>query len=402
MKRETARLALRCLLAGILILMFAGTVHAATRFKVLHYFLNHPASHPVAALVADSAGNLYGTASSSSVFCGCGTVFKLTREPRGKWKYSTLHVFHGPDGEAPSGSLIFDSAGNLFGTTERGGAHGNGTVFELSPSGDKWKETVLHSFGGTSDDVTAPLGAVIFDAAGNLYGTATFGGTSFSQGGIFELKRSGNKWKETVIYNFSGFKDGGDPMGDLTWDSAGNLYGTAYDGGSGYDEGVVFELTPSANGNWVETVLYTFTGSNDGANPTSGLIFDNAGNLYGTASSSDGFGTAFELTPSTVGWTFKTLHDFGNEDGATPLGGLALDRAGNLYGTTQEGGAYGNGVIFRLSHSGDSWTETVLRSFGYSEAHDPSAGLIDFHGVFYGTTGFDGIRGYGAVFAIQP
>jgi uncharacterized repeat protein (TIGR03803 family) len=368
---------------------------------VLHYFRNQPASHPIAALVSDAAGNLYGTASSSSAFCGCGTVFKLTRQPGGKWEYGTLHEFHGPDGEAPSGSLILDSAGNLYGTTERGGAHGKGTVFELSPSGDKWKEKVLHSFGSNSNDVSAPLAAVTFDAAGNLYGTASFGGTSFSQGGIFELKHSGDKWKEKVIYNFTGFKDGGAPMGDLIWDSAGNLYGTASDGGLGFDDGVVFELT-SSGGNWTETVLYTFVGSNDGSFPTAGLIFDKAGNLYGTASSSDAFGTVFELSPTTGGWSFQTLHDFMNEDGATPLGGLAFDKAGNLYGTTQDGGVNHNGVIFKLAPTGTSWTETVLRSFSSTEAHSPAAGLINFKGIFYGTTGFDGIRGLGAVFAMQP
>src|SRR5262252_4294490 len=169
MKRETARLASGfCLLVAVTAtLAFAITAQATTRFKVLHYFRNQPASHPMAALVSDAAGNLYGTASSSSAVCGCGAGFKLTRQPGGKWEYSTLHEFHGPDGEAPSGSLILDSAGNLFGTTERGGAHGKGTVFELSPSGDKWKEKVLHSFGSNSNDVSAPLAAVTFDAAGN-------------------------------------------------------------------------------------------------------------------------------------------------------------------------------------------------------------------------------------------
>jgi uncharacterized repeat protein (TIGR03803 family) len=404
MKRESVHAALKCALAAIVVaLILADPAQAANNYKILHNFLNNPASHPEAALVADSAGNLYGTAAASSGYCGCGAVFKLTHESNGRWSYSVIHRFKGPDGHNPLGSLILDSSGNLYGTTERGGTYDDGTVFELSPSGSRWKEKVLYSFGGTSNDVSAPLAAVISDTSGNLYGTASFGGTRFSQGGVFELKRSGKKWKESVIYNFMGASDGGDPMGDLIWDSVGNLYGTTYDGGAGSDKGVVFELTPSGNGDWTETVLWTFFGSNDGAYPTSGLIFDQAGNLYGTASSSDAFGTVFEVTPSNGGWTFNTLHDFENGDGAMPLGGVILDSAGNLYGTTQEGGDHFDGVIFKLSQSGNTWTETVLHSFGPTEGNEPSAGLItDSHGVLYGTAGFGGKNGYGDVFTIAP
>ncbi len=404
MKWESVRPALSYALVAIAAtLMLAQPAQAARKYHVLHKFLNNPASHPEAALVADSAGNLYGTTVASSGPGSSGTVFMLTPASNGKWSYSVLHQFNGTDGQFPLGSVILDASGNLYGTTERGGAYGLGTVFELSPSGSRWKEKILYSFGATSDDVSAPLAAVTFDSNGNLYGTGSFGGTRFSQGGVFELKPSGKKWKESVIYNFTGGADGGAPMGDLIWDSAGNLYGTASDGGAGYDDGVVFELTPSTNGNWTETVLWTFFDSNDGAFPTSGLIFDKSGNLYGTASSSDAFGTVFELTPSNGSWNFTTLHDFMNGDGATPLGGVIFDSAGNLYGTTEEGGDHFVGVIFKLSQSGGTWAETVLHSFGPTEGNAPLAGLITGpQGLLYGTAGFGGGNGYGSVFAIAP
>jgi len=213
-------------------LLFVGGARAANKFEVLHEFLDRPGMDPSAALVADSAGNLYGTTLLSiGQGCGeeCGVVFELARSG-GHWTYNVIHRFSGPDGEQPTAALIVDSAGNLYGTTEIGGANGLGTVFEVSPSGTKWKEKVLHSFGG-SDDLSSPNSALTMDASGNLYGTSVSGGT-LGRGGVFELKPSGGGWQEAIVYDFSGGADGFGPSGGpLVWDSAGNLYGTTNGGG---------------------------------------------------------------------------------------------------------------------------------------------------------------------------
>jgi len=385
-----------------LMLMFVSSAQAANKYKVLHHFLNNPASHPETALVADPAGNLYGTTRFSSGKCDCGAIFKLTRQSGGKWTYSVIHLFKGPDGAAPMGSLVFDSAGNLYGTTQNGGTYDNGVAFELSPSANQWKEKVLYSFGVTSDDLQAPQGAVSFDTSGNLYGTASSGGAYLVQGGIFELKRSGSRWKEIAIYGFTGGPDGGDPMGNLVWDPVGNLYGTTFSGGHGF--GLVFELSPSSDGTWTESVLYTFARANDGCCPTSGVIRDPAGNLYGTSpESSGGSGTVYELTSSMGNWSFSLLHTFLGADGATPHAGLTLDSTGNLFGTTEQGGAHDDGVVFKLSQSGNSWTEDVIYSFDVLHGVPPSGELIlDQQGAIYGTAGFGGVNGSGVVFSITP
>jgi uncharacterized repeat protein (TIGR03803 family) len=392
-------------------LILAGSAQATSKFQVSHHFANAPGSTPVAALVADAAGNFYGTTkySGNNVCDGnaCGVVFEISPKSGGGWTYHVIHEFDGPHGSTPEAGLIFDSSGNLYGTTYAGGAYGSGTVFELSPSGDKWTETVLHSFSSQNNDVYLPRGSLTLDGSGNLYGTGSVGGTSVTYGGVFELKRSGTKWQEKVIHNFTG-SDGGIPAANLIWDSAGNLYGTTFGGGStncSYPGcGVVFELTRSSSGNWTETVLYGFGGVDDGFQPLSGLIFDTAGNLYGTTYSGS---NVFELTPSTSGWVFKVLHTFGGSDGDLPAAGVVLDSAGNLYGTTLEGGSFGVGVVFELVQSGDSWTETVLHSFNMEAGGYPAAAVILNQGVLYGTAEAGGLgypenSGYGIVFSITP
>ena len=392
-------------------MLLAGGAQAANQFKLLHTFQDKPAKFPDAALVADSAGNLYGTTTNGLNQCGtpqhCGVVFKLTQDSGGKWAYSILHVFKGPDGGSPLGRLIFDSSGNLYGTTEQGGAYNEGTVFELSPAGDKWNEKVLHSFGG-GNDLNTPFAAVTFDANGNLYGTASGGGTS-RKGGVFELKQSGGEWHERVIHRFTG-SDGSGPTCDLLWDSAGNLYGTTQNGGTSIF-GVVFELMPSSGGNWTESVLYHFTGASDGAFPAAGLIFDAAGNLYGTTQecTQECDGTVFQLTPSMGKWTFAVLHAFKGPDGALPYAGLVSDANGNFYGTTTQGGKNQQGTVFRLSLSGGEWKETVLHSFvtfGGKGGNEPFGGLIfGPMGNLYGTAdsgGTGGVSGWGVVFSLVP
>jgi uncharacterized repeat protein (TIGR03803 family) len=398
----------RSVAAVAVILVFATSASAAHQYKILHDFLAKPASAPFGSMVADAAGNLYGVASNyRSPTCGssqhCGAVFKLTSGSGGKWTYSILHVFKGSDGDTPYGTLVFDSAGNLYGTTFQGGAYNLGTVFELSPKGDTWSETVLYSFGtSSSNDVQLPWAGVTFDAKGNLYGTAGSGGGTTYSGGVFELKPSGNGWQESVLYSFNGY-DGSVPKSNVVFDSAGNLYSTTAGGGN-LDDGVVFELTPSSDGHWTETVLYSFN-IGPQSQPTSGVIFDAAGNLYGTTAGCGNCnpGAVYELSMLNGTWSINVLHAFNGSDGSIPAGGVIFDSAGNLYGTTAAGGKNGLGEVFKLSQSGGQWTESALHSFAGKDGNEPFAGLILDQGVLYGSTFQGGAGpGYGVVFSIVP
>ena len=255
---------------------------------------------PSAGLVSDSAGNLYGTTSAGGIhdncpyfyYDTCGTVFELSPREDGGWAETVLHSFgNGSDGQTPTGSLIFDAAGNLYGTTNYGGIHGAGTVFELSPrQNGGWTETVLHSFGDGEKDGTYPTAGLIFDAVGNLYGTTWDGGIR-GYGAVFELSPREGGWTETVLYSFGQkyiVSDGQWPETGLVIDAAGNLYGTTINGGIhliGCNPsacGTVFKLSPNEDGGWTETLLHSFGGGTDGKFPGVNLIFDAAGNLYGT------------------------------------------------------------------------------------------------------------------------
>jgi uncharacterized repeat protein (TIGR03803 family) len=357
---------------------------------VLHSFTLPPdGANPTAGLVRDAKGNLYGTtyrggASSS------GTVFKV--DPTGE--ETLLYTFSGgADGKHPNAGLVRDAAGNFYGTTSSGGASGIGTVFKLSKTG---KETVLHSFAGYPTDGASPYAGLILDGAGNLYGTTTSGGAS-DEGTVFKLDSSG---QESVLYSFRGDPDGANPFAALVQDAAGNLYGTTFYGGTyercgGYGCGTVFELKASGK----EEVLFDFT-SMEGSWPYSNLVLDSA-ILYGTteAGGDEGYGTAFSLKAGVV----TVLHSFtgAGGDGESPYAGLIRDAKGNLYGTTSRGGAFGDGMAFKLDKSGN---ETVLYSFtGLPDGAYPLAGLIrDAKGNLYGTTeGGDPWRG-GVVFELSP
>jgi hypothetical protein len=357
---------------------------SAAKEKVLFVFPGGArGGNPSDKLIFDSAGNLYGTTNAGGGFSTncpngwCGAAFELTPTSSGTWKETVLHDFKLGQGSAvPDGGLVFDSAGNLYGTTYYGG-RGNcsercGVVFELTPTSDgKWKESVLYAFSGGADG-GIPIGGVIFDAAGNLYGTAALG-----WGVVFELTpTSRGEWKEKVLY--TGRKDGIHPSDGLLFDAAGNLYGAAFGGGGNCSGGcgAVFQLVPRSNGKWREKVLHAFSGMNDGGYPNGGLILDSAGNLYGTTNLGGnrgdcqgfGCGVVFRLTPtSNGGWKETVLHTFtGGRDGAGPVY-LTLDAAGNLYGTTRDGGLTNCqycGVAFELTPtSNGEWKETVLHSF---------------------------------------
>ena len=325
---------------------------------------------PDARVIVGPDGSLYGTTEvGGGTDCfggvGCGTVFNLRPKPTAcltgpnscPWTETVLYRFSGgPDGGSPDGDLLFDQAGNIYGTTQYGGANDNGVVYELTPSGGSWTESVLYSFRGGSDG-GVPYAGVIFDQAGNLYGTTRAGGDlgcsfigNYGCGTVFQLTPSGSGWAENVLYNFTGGNDGGLPNAGLISDKSGNLYGATITFGAG-GGGTVFELTPS-NGSWTLKTLHSFTGAPLVANgPHGTLVMDGAGNLYGTTVSGPVYyGTVFELSPSNGGWTYKDLYDFtGGSDGEFPYCNVVIDAKGNLYGTTYGGGSQGVGVVWEIT-----------------------------------------------------
>ncbi|HTR26631.1 MAG TPA: choice-of-anchor tandem repeat GloVer-containing protein [Terriglobales bacterium] len=294
----------------------------------------------------------------------------------------TYNFGAGFDGVNPASRLVFDSAGNAYGTTAAGGDSDLGTIFMVTPAGE---EQVLYSFEGGGDG-SDPHGGVILDSAGNLYGTAVAGGyggicAGDGCGGVFELTNSGGSWALLTLYSFTGGDDGFGPGSPLIWDAAGDLYGTAPDGGK-HGSGVVFELSPTPNG-WVQRVLHAFTGKKDGAVGSLGaLLIDSAGNLYGTSELGGdvGAGAVYQLSPTGSGsWKFTPLYDFkGMPDAANPYGGLTLDDAGNLYGTTYFGGQYGVGTVFQLAHGPNgAWQENILYNFqGGTDGSFPTSTLL--------------------------
>ena len=316
---------------------------------------------------------------------------------------TVLYNFGGQsgDGTNPYAGLVIGKKSNLYGTNWQGGAYGEGTVFELTPTGE---ETVLHSFPSQSGDGAYPYAALIMDAKGNLYGTTVYGGASDS-GTVFKVSppaKKGGAWTETLLYSFgSQSGDGGDPYGGLIMDKEGNLYGTTYFGPGYFDtSGTVFKVTPSGE----ESVLYTFgSQTGDGCNPRAGLIMDKKGNLYGTTyyCGAHGLGTVFKVTPSGEE---SVLYNFGSQpgDGAYPAAGLIMDKKSNLYGTTWYGGALGLGSVFELSAKGE---ETVLYSFTNSDndGYGPYAGLVmDKTGNLYGATSGGSGSNYGVLFELMP
>jgi uncharacterized repeat protein (TIGR03803 family) len=358
-----------------------------------------------------------------------------------EWNEKVLYSFQGgTDGAFPAGDVVFDKQGNLYGATQQGGGTdcspmaACGTVYQLAPpakQGDSWTETVLHVFRGKQhNDGEFPSGGVIADAAGNIYGTSSYGGTGDCillgiKGGcgtVFELSpppTKGGQWTYAILYSFKGGKDGYLPFGDLVFDGKGNLYGATYFGGgkgttcNPYYQycGTVFELSPpkAKGGKWTEKVLHSFAGiskgqqTGDGANPNGSLALDSTGAIFGTTSIGGyncprfqgvGCGMAFELSPPTKtggAWTEKMLHRFtdGN-DGAGPNGGLIFDARGSLYGTAAGGGSQESGVIFRLAQGKQSgrWIETVLYSFqAGNDGGDPQGLVFDSRGNLYCSSG---------------
>jgi uncharacterized repeat protein (TIGR03803 family) len=421
-------LGLRTTIWGLVALL-AFTSAAAAAEKVLHNFGNgYDGIGPqFGNLIFDTAGNLYGVTPTGGS-AGDGAVFQMTPNQDGGWTERVIYNFrYGDDGAEPSGGLVMDGTGNLYGTTMYGSSHNCGTVYELMPNGSGgWTEKQLHLFRRNNADGCRPYAGLIFDTQGNLYGT-TYEGGSLSLGAAFELSPNGSGgWTERVVHNFGMGTDGTNPAAPLTLDSAGNLYGTTVNSGyAGCSCGTVFEMTPNGDGSWTEKTLHSFgIGGVGGAFPYSPVIFDTQGNLYGTTSSGgtvtcgdEGCGTAYELTPNgDGGWTYKTIHNFGlyNGDGTNPIGGLILDSRGNLFGTTVNGGNFecqfttnpGCGTVFQLAPNGSGgWAESKLHNFGIvsSDGNQPFSGLIlDSTGNLYGTTEYGGGNDDGTVFEVTP
>jgi uncharacterized repeat protein (TIGR03803 family) len=409
-----------CMLIAIALLATSACV-AAAQESVLYSFLNNASDGavPQGGLVFDTAGNLYGTTASGGNG-NHGTVFELSPGAGGTWTETVLYRFGGDtngDGADPSGTLLIDAEGNLYGTASAG----NGVIFELlapAEKGGAWTEKVLWAFSGEPDG-QIPEGSLIFDSHGNLYGVTEDGGAT-NNGAVFELSPgSGGAWTEQILYSFAGGNTGDRPQAGLVFDTKGNLYGTTVDGGTG-DVGLVYELSPPTNGGaWTETVVHDFDSLFDGSTPEANLVIDASGNLYGTASQgyySSSFvpydGIAFELSPQSNGtWTESILYAFPNTatDGGSPESNLVFDGQGNLYGTTINGGnadagfTTGGTVYELMPKTGGGWTEKVLHLFAATptDGYETTAGVIfDGNGNLYGTTQAGGTGGVGTVFEI--
>ncbi len=337
------------------------------QYRVLHTFTRGTGDgiFPQGALVLDAQGNLYGTtvyggSGGTNCLYGCGTVYELSPTATGPWNETILYSFkNGFDGFAPNSGVIFDTAGNLYGVTEGGGAGtldpvGVGTVFELTPVAGGWAESILHAFVYNSGDGNYPWGLAL-DASGNLWGVTPLGGScpSGGCGTVYELIRAEN-WKENIVYDFQYGSDGYQPVSTLVFDSAGNIFGTAWLGGGSPDGGLVFELTPTSGGTWTEQILHTFTGAPDGYRPFSGLTFDQDGNLYGTTEGGGApcnCGTVFKMSPGVGGsWTESIVYNFEPtaKDGRLPIGNVIFGPASLLYGVTVNGGPKGAGTVYQV------------------------------------------------------
>ena len=270
------------------------------------------------------------------------------------WDATVIYGFSGgTDGANPRfGDIIFDPAGNIYGTTPGGGNGNHGVVYELTRSGGGWTEHVLYAFSGS--DGSQPFAGIIFDSAGNAYGTTAQGGQN-GFGTVYELSPSGRGWTEKVLYSYQNGSDGSTPIGGLIFDSSGDLYGANDNGGSG-GAGTVFELTPSGGG-WTYHLLNSFTGGAQ-CGPRASLAFDSLGNLLGTTycGGANNQGNVFKLTPSGGSWTYTSLYDFTNgADGAKPISNVIFDSSGDLYGTASLGGNTTNctfigcGVVWEIT-----------------------------------------------------
>ena len=351
-------------------------------FSLLYSFHGKTGANPLAPPIADAQGNLYGTTQDGGAH-GLGTVYEITASG----EETVLHSFKAaPDGNLPLSNLVLDADGNLFGTTTQGGQYGFGTVFEVSAAG---KESVLYSFTGVNGDGRNPVAGLLLANDGSFCGTTQSGG-KFNFGTVFKVDSTG---AETVLYSFKGFpSDGAYPLAGVIADDAGNLYGTTQVGGR-HSDGVVFELAASGK----EKVLYHFTGGRGGAYPFGGVVLDEKGNLFGTtAYGGEGVGMVYKVNSEGVE---NMVYAFNGSNGAYPSAGLVRDAQGNLYGTAEFGGKFGGGIVFEVTHG----TAILLHSFDGGDGKYLLSGLsIDASGNLYGTAPQGGGADQGTAYKLTP
>ncbi len=392
---------LALMLFGLVFSTVSQRAEAQYNFSLLHSFNNTDGASPQDVVTFDSQGNLYGTTSNGGAY-DAGTVFKIDSQGN----FSLLHSFNyndPTDGAFPQASVTVDSQGNLYGTTELGGANdvangGDGTVWKMDPNGHHF--SLLHSF--NFSDVNEPFASVTLDRQGNLYGTTELGG-SYDHGTVYKIDTQGN-FSLLHSFNINDSSDGSYPLASVTLDSQGNLYGTT-SGGGGYGYGTVFKMDSNGN-NFILLHSFTFP---YGAYPQASVTLDSQGNLYGTTSQGSGYGYGTVFKMDTNGNNFILLHSFNiynRSDGATPTSSVTLDSQGNLYGTTELGGANGGGTVFKIVTLGNF---SLLHSFNSSIRTDgwyPYGVALDSQGNLYGTTLYGGAYangnnfGYGTVFEL--
>jgi uncharacterized repeat protein (TIGR03803 family) len=399
---------------ALVLAAFVGACSAADTESVAYNFTGgNDGGTPAAQLVFDGAGNIYGTTVVGGLF-GCGTVFKLGFSGN-QWNETVLYDFDcNGTGKNPYGGVILDTSGNLYGVTVAGGSggicsgDGCGVVYELAKSGDTWSEIVLYNFTG-GDDGFGPGSPLVFDKSGNLYGTAPDGG-AYQAGVVFQLAPNNGQWTQTVIHAFTGGDDGAvGSLGPLLLGADGSLNGATELGGK-YSAGIAFKITPSGN-TWTFTTVYAFQGLPDAGFPYGGLVADPHGRLFGTSyfGGTNGLGSVFEISAGATImtlWKESVLYSFqGTDDASFPTSSLVFDASGNLYGTSSTGGnpSCDCGTIFKLAPSSGGWTESVLHSFGGTDGHSPSYGVTpDGKGNYFGVTPAGGLYGQGVVYQITP
>lgn len=399
MKHLSSRLSLA---PFALTLILARGALAQTETVLYSFTGGNDGSFPAGQMIVDSNGNLYGAIPSGGTNQG-GVVFELALNVNGTYTEKTVYAFGNSaptEGTSPAGALVMDGQGNLYGTTGGGGTYYAGAVFELTPAANgTWTETILYSFQAGTD--ARPSGGLVMDKAGNLYGIG--GGGTYGAGTAYELVAGKNgTYTESVLHSFKTGFGGSNPYSSSpVLDSEGNVYGVTSNGGR-YDYGAVFKLHRGAKGGWTERVLYSFTLSDAVGGPIGTLVTGSDGALYGVASYA-----VYKLTPSFSGtWTLQILHRFaGGTDGAYGYS-LTSDKTGNLYGTTYTGGAR-RGTVFKLTPNSDgSWTEKVLHSFSPTRVDGKFPRwndlVVDTHGAVFGTTTEGGANDQGVVFKVAP
>jgi uncharacterized repeat protein (TIGR03803 family) len=412
--KQVAIVAAVCVLLAIHLSAATGTV--------LHNFKSKEGASPTLSVIFDSSGNIYGVAAQEGG-SRCGSVYELTVSGT-SYTEKTLYSFKGGnDGCIPVAGLVFDKSGNLYGTTKLGGSHAVGIAYKLTKSGTTWSESVIHTFGGTNDG-QYPIGSLIIDSSGNLYGTTQGGGSHGNGeenvgGTAFKLApNSSGGYTESVMHSFGGSGDGVSPRASLVEDSSGNFYGTTFLGGAN-SVGTVFKLAPKSGGGFTETIIHNFSTAFtsfpiDGFNPAAGLMFDSKGNLYGTTTvggdqslgnPGTGGGVVFELSPSGSTWNETILYPFYHAFYQTSIvyAGVVMDKSGNLYGATVEGGFKGN--MFQLTPSSSGyWTEKDIFSFDGPTGSNPAVGslVFDSSGNLYGAAQNGGTSKEGVVFKVTP